>query len=270
MRKVPAVFASLVVCGGLFVGALRAQAPSQTPKKPSSSTHRATTHAPAAHRSLLNPASLNQKAPETYKARFVTTAGPFVVEVTRAWAPLGADRFYNLVKYDYFTGASFFRVLPNFVVQFGISAKPAVSAAWQRANIPDDPVTQSNKRGTLTFATAGPNTRTTQIFINLGDNAALDQQGFSPFGQVVEGMDVVDKLYSGYGEGAPQGNGPDQQRVQTEGKAYLDKNFPKLDSIKSASIVTATAPPAAAKKTTAPARKPAATAKKPAASTSPK
>ena len=172
-----------------------------------------------------------------------------MVEVTRAWAPVGADRFYNLVKNGYYTDASFFRVLPNFVVQFGISAKPAVSKAWARATIPDDPVTQSNKPGYLTFATAGPNTRTTQIFINLGDNAALDQQGFAPFGQVTEGMDVVGKLYSGYGEGAPQGNGPDQGRIEAEGKAYLDKEFPKLDSIKSAVIVPA-APASAAKKPT--------------------
>lgn len=205
--------------------------------------------APAARRSLLNPASLNQKAPASYKVKFTTTQGPFMVEVTRAWAPVGADRFYNLVKNGYYTDASFFRVLPNFVVQFGISAKPAVSKAWARATIPDDPVTQSNKPGYLTFATAGPNTRTTQIFINLGDNAALDAQGFAPFGQVSEGMDVVGKLYSGYGEGAPQGNGPDQGRIEAEGKAYLDKEFSKLDSIKSAVIVPA-APASAAKKPT--------------------
>jgi peptidyl-prolyl cis-trans isomerase A (cyclophilin A) len=217
----------------LAAGILRAQT-APTAKK--SAPHAA---APAAHRSLFNPASLNEKAPASYKVKFTTTQGPFVVEVTRAWAPLGADRFYDLVKYGYFTDASFFRVLPNFVVQFGISAKPAVSAAWSRATIPDDPVTQSNKRGYLTFATAGPHTRTTQIFINLVDNAGLDQQGFSPFGEVTEGMDVVGKLYSGYGEGAPQGNGPDQGRIEAEGKPYLDKGFPKLDSIKSAVIVVA-------------------------------
>ena len=192
-----------------------------------------------ATRSLLDPASLNQKAPASYKVRFTTTQGPFVVEVTRAWAPAGADRFYNLIKNGYYTDGSFFRVLANFVVQFGISAKPDVSRAWARATIPDDPVTQSNKPGYLTFATAGPNTRTTQIFINLGDNAALDAQGFAPFGQVTEGMDVVRKLYGGYGEGAPQGNGPDQGRIEAEGKPYLDKEFPKLDSIKSAVIVPA-------------------------------
>lgn len=258
MRKVPAGIASLGILAGLITGAVWTEAQSQTPKKSSSTAHQVPAHT-AARRSLLDPASLNQKAPASYKARFTTTQGVFVVEVTRAWAPLGADRFYNLVKNGYFTDASFFRVLPNFVVQFGINAKPAVSAAWSRAAIADDPVTQSNKRGFLTFATAGPNTRTTQIFISLGDNAALDQQGFSPFGQVTEGMEVVDKLYSGYGEGAPQGSGPDQHRIETEGKPYLDKEFPKLDSIKSAVIVPAAPPPAKA-----------VPAKKPAAATSPK
>ena len=248
MRKVLAGFASLAILASLFAGALSAHAQSQAPKRPRSATHRAATHA-TAHRSLLNPASLNQKAPASYKVRFTTTRGPFVVEVTRAWAPLGADRFYNLVKNGFYTDASFFRVLPNFVVQFGISAKPPVSKAWTRATIPDDPVTQSNKPGSLTFATAGPNTRTTQIFINLGDNAALDGQGFAPFGQVTEGMDVVGKLYSGYGEGAPQGNGPDQGRIEAEGKPYLDKEFPKLDTIKSAVVLPAVH--------SAPARKPA-------------
>jgi peptidyl-prolyl cis-trans isomerase A (cyclophilin A) len=189
--------------------------------------------------SLLHPATLEEQAPTTYRVRFSTTKGDFVVEVTRAWAPLGADRFYNLVKYGFYTDASFFRVLPGFVVQFGICARPDVSKAWTNATIPDDPVTQSNLRGTITFATAGPNTRTTQVFINLADNAKLDSMGFAPFGKVVEGMDVVESLYSGYGEGAPQGNGPDQARITAEGKTYLDQNFPKLDSIKSAEFVLA-------------------------------
>jgi cyclophilin family peptidyl-prolyl cis-trans isomerase len=238
MRKFLAGMAGLAVLTGVVTCTAWAQARSKTQRRSNSTAHRTATHA-AVHRSLLNPASLNQKAPASYKVRFTTTQGPFVVEVTRAWAPLGADRFYNLVKNGYYTDASFFRVLPNFVVQFGISAKPAVSKAWARATIPDDAVTQSNKPGYLTFATAGPNTRTTQIFINLGDNAALDGQGFAPFGQVTEGMDVVGKLYSGYGEGAPQGNGPDQGRIEAEGKAYLDKEFPRLDSIRSAVIVPA-------------------------------
>ncbi len=186
--------------------------------------------------SLLQPDSLKAQAPAKYRVKFVTTKGAFVVEVTRAWAPLGADRFYNLVKNGFFTDASFFRVVPNFVVQFGLSANPQVSMAWTEARIPDDPVNQSNVRGTLTFATAGKNTRTTQVFINLKDNVPLDRMHFSPFGKVVEGMNVVDKLYSGYGDAPPGGSGPDQSRITNEGKAYLEKEFPKLDSIKSAAI----------------------------------
>jgi len=213
----------------------------------------ATKRAPAARRSLLNPASLNEKAPAVYKVKFTTTKGVFVVQVTHAWAPLGADRFYNLVKNGFFTDGSFFRVISGFMVQFGINAKPAVNAAWQTAMIQDDPVTQSNKRGYVSFATGGPNTRTTQVFINFGDNSRLDSTGFSPFGQVIEGMDVVDKLYSGYGEGAPSGSGPDQGRIQAEGKPYLDKDFSKLDSIKSAVIESPTG--------AGPAKKPATTKK---------
>ncbi len=217
----------------------------------------------AAQPSLLNPASLKAKAPEVWKAKFTTTKGDVVIEVTRAWAPLGVDRFYNLVKNHYYDGATFFRVLPGFVAQFGISARPAVSKVWTNAKIPDDPVTQSNLRGSLTFATAGPNTRTTQIFINLADNTRLDSMGFAPFAKIVEGMEVVEQFYTGYGEGAPRGNGPDQGRLTDEGKAYIDKNFPLLDSIKIAVIVTPAAPTAPA--ATAP--KKATTATKPAAST---
>jgi cyclophilin family peptidyl-prolyl cis-trans isomerase len=220
----------------MVAGAVQAQTPTKRKTTTGKTTHTAGRAAPA-RPSLMNPASLTQKAPAVYRVKFTTTKGVFVVEVTRDWAPLGADRFYNLVKYGYFTDASFFRVLPNFVVQFGINAKPALNTVWQKATIQDDPVKQSNKRGTVTFATGGPNTRTTQIFINYGDNIALDGQGFSPFGQVVEGMDVVDKFYSGYGEGAPQGSGPEQGLIQNEGKPYLDKNFPKLDSIKAAVIL---------------------------------
>jgi peptidyl-prolyl cis-trans isomerase A (cyclophilin A) len=170
--------------------------------------------------------------------KFTTTKGDFVVQVNRAWAPIGADRFYNLVKHHFYDDASFFRVLPGFVVQFGLSANPQVSKVWQDATIKDDRVTQSNKPGFLTFATAGPNTRTTQIFINLGDNAQLDSMGFAPFGQVTSGMDVVQKLYSGYGEGAPSGRGPDQGTITSQGKPYLDKGFPNLDSIKTATIAS--------------------------------
>jgi len=198
-----------------------------------------TAHQAAAKSSLLAPASLKEQAPAVYKARFTTTKGDFEVEVTRAWSPQGADRFYNLVKNHFYDGASFFRVLPGFVVQFGISSQPEVARAWAQAKIPDDPVTQSNLRGYLTFATAGANTRTTQVFINLVDNAGLDKMGFSPLGKVTTGMEVVEKLYSGYGEGAPRGRGPDQGRLTTEGKTYTDKEFPLLDSIKAAVIVPA-------------------------------
>ena len=180
---------------------------------------------------LMNPAALTARAPDLYRAKFATTHGDFVVEVHRDWAPLGADRFYNLVRNRFFTDAAFFRFVPGFIVQFGIPADPKIAAVWQNANIKDDPVKQSNKKGTLTFATAGPNTRTTQLFINLNDNGGLDGQGFAAFGTVSEGMDVVAGIYSGYGEA------PDQGRIQAQGKAYLDKNFPKLDTIKSATIV---------------------------------
>lgn len=185
---------------------------------------------------LSDPASLNEKAPAVYKAKFDTSKGPFVIEVNRDWAPRGADRFYNLVKNGFFDNARFFRVIEGFMVQFGINGDPNIAAVWRDADIKDDPVKQSNARGTITFATAGPNTRTTQVFINFADNAPLDGQGFAPFGKVVSGMEVVDSLYGGYGEGAPNGNGPDQGRLQQQGNAYLEQDFPKLDFIKTATI----------------------------------
>jgi peptidyl-prolyl cis-trans isomerase A (cyclophilin A) len=156
--------------------------------------------------------------------------------VIRAWAPRGADRFYNLVKAGFFDDVTFFRVISGFMVQFGIHGRPEVSAAWQEARIEDDPAKESNRRGTLTFATAGPGTRTSQIFINFKDNTFLDGQGFSPFGKVVEGMSVVDSLHAGYGEGAPQGRGPDQGRAQAEGNPYFRRDFPNLDHVKKARI----------------------------------
>ena len=187
---------------------------------------------------LLHPASLNAKAPDVYEVKFATTKGDFTVQVTRAWAPIGADRFYNLVKHRFYNEASFFRVIPGFVVQFGLSADPAVNKVWKNADIRDDRVAQSNRPGFVTFATAGPNTRTTQVFINLGNNAGLDNQGFAPFGQVTSGMDVVAKLYSGYGEK------PDQGMITNRGKEYLDKSFPNLDRIETATIVAPAAAPA--------------------------
>jgi cyclophilin family peptidyl-prolyl cis-trans isomerase len=188
---------------------------------------------------FADPAKLTAKAPETFKAQFNTTKGKFVIEVTRSLAPNGADRFYNLVRSGYFTDIAFFRVVPGFMCQFGINGDPNISAKWREATIPDDPVKGSNTRGTITFATAGPNTRTTQLFINFGDNTGLDGQGFAPFGKVVEGMDVVDKINGEYGDGAPYGHGPDQGRIQKEGNAYLKKDFPNLDYIKSAAILPA-------------------------------
>ncbi len=192
--------------------------------------------APAFSQGLSNPAALTAQAPASYKVKFDTSKGPFIVQVHRDWAPLGADRFYNLVKNGFYDNARFFRVVSGFMVQFGINADPRLSAVWRDAAINDDPVKQSNARGMITFAMRGPNTRTTQVFINFGNNARLDTGGFAPFGQVVSGMTVVDALYSGYGEGAPRGAGPEQGRIQSEGNAYLIKEFAKLDYIKTATI----------------------------------
>ena len=179
---------------------------------------------------LKSPEALKETAPAEYKAAFDTTAGPFVVAVHRAWAPKGADRFYNLVKNGYYDGCRFFRVIPNFMVQFGINGTTSIQAPWSNANITDDPVKQSNRRGTITFATAGPNSRTSQVFINFRNNAGLDDQGFAPFGEVVSGMETVDKINPQYREQ------PDQNLIKRQGNAYLDKSFPKLDYIKTARI----------------------------------
>lgn len=187
-------------------------------------------------RKLRFPAALTEQAPATFKANFDTSKGMFTIDVHRDWAPNGADRFYNLVKYGFYDDVRFFRVIDGFMAQFGIHGNPQIMSAWRSAQIKDDPVKQSNKRGYVVFATAGPNTRTTQLFINFGDNGSLDRQGFAPFGTVSKGMDVVDKIYSGYGEGAPRGRGPEQGRLQSEGNAYLAKEFPKLDYIKTATI----------------------------------
>ena len=185
---------------------------------------------------LSTPAALNEQAPATYKAKFDTSKGVFIVDVRRDWAPNGADRFYNLVKNGFYDNVRFFRVISGFMVQFGINGDPKISSVWREARIRDDAVKQSNKRGYITFATAGPNTRTTQVFINFGDNAGLDGQGFAPFGQVSTGMNIVDSINAEYGEGAPRGRGPDQGRTQMEGNAYLTKDFPKMDFVKKATI----------------------------------
>jgi peptidyl-prolyl cis-trans isomerase A (cyclophilin A) len=229
---------------------------STAPKAPAAAPKTAPKAAPpkaaVARPSLLNPASLKDKAPEQFQARFTTTKGDFVVEVTRAMAPVGADRFYNLVKYGFYYGCGFFRVVPGFVVQFGLGPNPAVNNAWDNAKIADDPVQGSNVRGTLSFATAGPGTRTTQLFISFADNSRLDTMGFAPFGKVVEGMDIVDRIYSGYGQT------PDQGRITHEGAAYLKANFPELDTITKAIIVppAGSAAPAPAKAPAAPAAAP--------------
>lgn len=175
--------------------------------------------------------------PDIYKVTFDTSRGPFVIEVHKDWAPEGAERFYRLVEQKYYDGNRFFRVVPNFVVQWGIHGNPQMSAVWRNLVIKDDPVKESNKRGYVTYATSGPNTRTTQVFVNLRENARLDKLGFSPFGRVVSGLDeVVDKLYSAYRDGPPNGSGPDQNQIELRGNAYLEERFPRLDYIKSARI----------------------------------
>jgi peptidyl-prolyl cis-trans isomerase A (cyclophilin A) len=242
-----------MMTAGLLIAAVpcnhaRAQAaPAQTPAQPKSAAGAAPAHKPPAtspyDRALLRPALLTAKAPATYQVKFTTTKGDFVITVTRAWAPLGADRFYNLVRHHFYDNTHFFRVLKGFVDQWGISAYPPVTAAWEHAPIKDDPVVQSNLRGYITYAMSGPNTRTTQVFINLVDNKRLDGMGFSPFGQITEGMDIVESLYAGYGEGAPEGQGPEQNKIERLGKPYLDKGFDKLDWIKTTMLIL---PPGAA------------------------
>jgi peptidyl-prolyl cis-trans isomerase A (cyclophilin A) len=191
----------------------------------------------------LDPARASRQAPDVFSARFATTKGDFVVEVRRSWAPHGADRFFNLVSMGFYDDTRFFRAIAGFMVQFGIPADPAVAGKWQDARIADDPVLQSNRRGLMAFAQTGaPNSRTTQVFIDYGDNAQLDASNFAPFGKVVQGMNVVDSLYAGYGEGAPNGTGPSQSRVQTEGNAYLDGAFPKLDRILNARVLSSATP----------------------------
>ena len=186
---------------------------------------------------LKNPTALNETAPDEFRVKFDTSAGEFTVEVHRDWAPNGADRFYNLVKSGFYDDVRFFRVIENFMVQFGIHGDPAVSSAWRDARIPPDGVDQSNRRGYVTYAMAGsPDTRTTQVFINFGNNSSLDRQGFAPFGRVVDGMRVVDRIYSDYGEGAPRGRGPSQGRIQAEGNTYLNADFPRLDYVNAATI----------------------------------
>jgi peptidyl-prolyl cis-trans isomerase A (cyclophilin A) len=247
------------------------QTPSTSaPVKPKSSA--ATAPKPATttatyDRSLLKPSLLKEQAPDSYQVKFETTRGDFTIAVTRAWAPLGADRFYNLVKHHYFDNARAFRVIPGFVAQFGISAYPPVTKAWRDAKIKDDPRSQSNKRGTIVFATSGPNTRTTQLFINFKDNTSLDGMGFTPFGVVdADGMKVVEMFYDQYGDTA----GMDQENIESQGEKYLAAKWPKLDTIKHVYLIgaAATAPAKPAPKPAPkPAAKPAASTAKPSSST---
>jgi peptidyl-prolyl cis-trans isomerase A (cyclophilin A) len=226
----------LLAIVGLVPSLLRAQdqAPAAKPAAPVSHARSASSNHTGTDPALLHPATLKAQAPAEYDVKFVTTKGEFVIHVTRAWAPNGADRFYNLVKHHFYDGATFFRYVDGFVVQFGLTGNPAVNKAWTDATIKDDPVKASNKVGFITFAHAGKDTRTTQIFINLGDNSRLDGMGFPPFGQVISGMDVVTSFYSGYGEATTSKQG----EITNEGQPFLDKNFPKLDSIKTATVVT--------------------------------
>ncbi len=213
-------------------------APATEPAPPTPPPAPATPPPAASRTALLDPAKLAERAPATYQARFVTSKGAFTIQVQRDWAPTGADRFYNLVKNGYFDDTRFFRAIKGFMVQFGINGDPKVNEVWREARINDDPVKESNKRGFVTFAkTIAPDSRTTQVFINFGDNTNLDRMGFAPFGKVVSGMDVVDALHTDYGEGAPSGMGPDEGRTQAEGNGYLDRDFPKLDQTKKATIV---------------------------------
>jgi len=188
---------------------------------------------PAANLKLKNPGALTEQAPATYRARFETSQGAFVIEAHRDWAPNAADRFYNLVKNGFYDNARFFRVLSGFMAQFGLNADPDIQRAWTLAGLPDEPTKQSNLRGFASFAReSSPNSRYTMVFINYKDNSYLDSEGFPPFGQVVAGMEVADKLYSGYG----RTNVPDQRRIGSEGNAYLAAEYPKLDYIRRATI----------------------------------
>jgi peptidyl-prolyl cis-trans isomerase A (cyclophilin A) len=188
---------------------------------------------------LENPSadSIAGRAPDTVRVRFETSKGPFTVEAYRSWSPRGVDRFYHLVRLGYYDDVRFFRVIAGFMAQFGLHGNPRVWKLWEAREIPDDPVVQSNRRGTITFATRGPNTRNAQLFINYRDNGNLDAMGFSPFGVVVDGMNVVDSLYSDYGEGSPDGAGPSQERLGAEGNEYLKRDFPKLDYIVKATVL---------------------------------
>ena len=180
---------------------------------------------------LLIAASAHAVAPDTFKVKFETTAGDFVVEFHRDWAPRGADRVYDLVQAKYYDDCRFFRVMRGFMAQFGLNGNPALTRRWADTPIKDDPAVKSNSRGRVTFAAAGPNSRSTQLFISTGDNSRLDRMGFAPVGQVISGMDFVDKISDKYGEE------PDQNKIRTGGNDYLQGKYPRLDYIKTARII---------------------------------
>ena len=219
--------ALFVLSGALLVGC---------PKEETSESKTADQATPAGTPEAEEAPGKEGQAPSKFAVELDTTKGAIVIDVHRDWAPNGADRFYELVQAGYFTEVAFFRVVSGFMAQVGISGDPAVNAQWRTKRIPDDPVKASNSRGTVTFATSGPNSRTTQFFINFADNSRLDGMGFAPFGKVRD-MAPVDALYDGYGEGAPRGRGPAQHLIQGQGNAYLKESFPKLDYIKSARVI---------------------------------
>ena len=197
--------------------------------------------APGEGAPLLTPndSELVRAAPDSFRVDLQTSRGPITIVARRAWAPHGVDRFYYLAKHGYYDSTYFFRVIENFVAQFGISGNPSINAAWQNRRIPDDPVRHPNTRGTLAFASQGPNSRSVQLFINLRDNPKLDTYGggFPPIGEVTSGLNVAEALYDGYGEGAPSGLGPRQELITDQGNAYLRRYFPQLDLIQRATIV---------------------------------
>jgi peptidyl-prolyl cis-trans isomerase A (cyclophilin A) len=215
--------------------------PAARADEPAAGSEKATPADTTAHPALLDPSLAAERAPDAFRVKLETTKGDVVILVNRAWAPHGADRFYNLVKIGYYDGVVFYRAIRGFMIQGGFNGDPSVTAVWSNARIPDDPMRQSNTRGMVTFAQPSvPNARTTQIFINTANNDYLKDHGsFAPFGKVISGMDVVDSLYTGYGEAAPRGKGPSQARIAREGNSYLHTDFPLLDSIVTASIVGA-------------------------------
>ena len=218
-RATPLLFLTLLALGGCAPGADDA--------------------APAATRNpLLRPQQFTETAPATYRVQLETSAGNVLIDVHRDWAPIGADRFYNLVKGGFYDDARIYRVLEGFMAQFGVAADPYVNQAWKTKFLVDDPVVETNARGRVAFAKGGLHTRTTEIFISYRDNAALDEQGFAPIGEVVEGMEVVDAFHAAYGDGPPRGDGPYQAMAQARGNEYLDAEFPELTRIVRASIVT--------------------------------